>query len=452
MYPMKLRFFLSFAAAFALSAACTSARAQVTINMSTTQGNCVAVTDVDGLQLINGTSGFSATGVGLSGTGCQPQGGGNSDFATTVSVPSTATVPTTVNVQWSASPSATQCVYSGTNASGWPVGALACSGGACTGPHTQPVSLTNAGNYTFGMSCTNNTGYDSKSLVATGSASAPTPPNFPLTATPSNGLTGTPFQIAWNVSGATSCTGAADLNGNSVTLPGWTTLTTPISPRTAIPTVAGTYTLSMVCSNVTGSVNSQSTTIVVQQGDPSCPSSPLTRQTVGSIQYPPAVGSGKPTRQNVDLTYWDNIWGHQTATDNVVPFPGISGTSPVITAFGRNNYIAAKFHVGSVPLTLQGYYKNVSNFGGLDVTTAISKVCGDFMPPQVGCQGKSASASDRATTYWRMENPTNFNCKLDPNTDYYFNVKNTTPTQDSPNCAAGAPTCRLHVLSNASSQ
>lgn len=445
MYPKKFRSFCFSIAAATFLVASATAHAQVNVRMTTADGDCVARTDAAGLRLVEGSTDLQASGVQLTGTGCQPQGGGNSNFAAIVTVPATATVPATFNVQWSASASATQCFYAGTSVTGWPIGTSACTQG-CGGNHTQSVTLNTAGTYRFNVICTNDSGVGGGTTVATGGGGTPpSPDNFALTAPPS-GTVGVPFAVSWTVANATSCTGRADRDGSSATLSGWTDVTDAASPRNANPTVAGTYTLSMTCSNGAGSVNSQQAVVVVAAGNGNdvCPSSPLTRQISGNIQYPPKVGTGQPTRQNADLTKWAEIWGHQTTTDTAVLWPGFNGASPVVTNFGRNSYIAAKFHVPSAPGLSDAFYRNISNYAGLDVTAAISTKCGDFQPEQTACIS-TAPPGDEGFGYWSVVVGTARYCKLELDTDYYLNIKHRDPTQANGNCAAGASTCRLHV-------
>jgi hypothetical protein len=430
-----------------------AAQAQVRINMTTAQQtNCVATTDSDGVRLVAGTTDLAASGVTLTGTGCQSGSGSSGNFAANVSVQGTATAPTSVNVQWSASTDATRCMYGGTSAPGWPAGTLACQDAtSCSSPspHVIPVTIGSAGTYNFSVSCTNSTGYAAGTLTAGGSGGGlPVPANFALTA-PAQAATATPFQVSWSVTGATSCTGSASLNGSSANLLGWTDQTSATSPRSVTASAAGSYVLSLTCSNTAGSVTSQNATVVVGPVDLTCPSAPLTRQTVGNIQYPPYIGTGQPTRQNVDLTQWNNIWGHNTATDAMASWPGLAGSSPVITAFGRTQYIAAKFHTTStLSPTLSGFYKNVSNFGGTTIDMTISPTCGDFQPVRAGCIRSNVAPADTGAVYWRSASDTGFYCHLDPDTDYYLNIRMSDPAAGNANCAAGNPTCKLHVSNN----
>lgn len=185
-----------------------------------------------------------------------------------------------------------------------------------------------------------------------------------------------------------------------------------------------------------------------QIGD--CPQAPPTscpagRFTRGNIAYPPHLA----TRNNVDLTVWENIWGHATTNDPTRAWPGVPGTSPIVKNMPRGSYIAAKFTVPSnAPSDWRGFYKNVSNFGGLSVDVSISQRCGDFTPVQQGCVNINVSPSDTGAMYWRMVNPTAFYCDLNPGT-YYLNIRNTNPNESNGNCSLSRPSCDVHVLNNA---
>lgn len=423
----------------ALSTFALTAGAQVNLHLTTTQQtNCDATTDAAGLSLVPGSADLQATGVTLTGAGC---GGGSADFAASVTAPGTATVGIPINVTWSASEAASICTYGtpASGASGWPSGTAACAGAACAGSHSVPVTITTPGTYNFGITCTNSTGFaQSSAVVAGGSSSPPSPNNFVLTV-PAIGTTGSPFQVSWAVTGATSCSGSASVNGSSVNLPGWTDVTSPTSPRTATASIAGLYTLGMTCSNSFGSVTSLPATITIQQGDTSCPAG---RQTVGNLFYPPS----QTLRNNVDLTLWDNIWGHNSTTDPVVPWPGFPGSNPVIKNFDKTQYVAAKLHVPA-DLGYQGFYKNISYNGGPNLTMSISETCGDFTPTQSACLREDIPSGDQGMVYWRQATGTNFYCHLDANTDYYVNIKLTDPTADGPNCTPSG-TCYVHVQNN----
>jgi hypothetical protein len=274
-----------------------------------------------------------------------------------------------------------------------------------------------------------------------GGSGPPAPNNFPLTVSAAP-VTGTPFTVSWSVTGATSCTGSASLNGSATTLSGWTDVTSASSPRNVVATAAGAYTISLTCSNTGGSVTSLPAIVVVAQGTGSgCPSSPRSLATVSDIHYLP----DPHVRHSVDLTLWDNIWGHINENDDVTPWPGVAGASPTIWTLGKNQYIGALFHVGDIPPTssLSGFFKNVSYGAGPNLDMAISQTCGDFAPAQPGCSVSDIPAADRPLVYWRMTDGGTSFCQLTANTDYYLNVQFHDPNTTGPGC--GGSTCETTI-------
>ncbi|HVT31182.1 MAG TPA: hypothetical protein VHE32_00935, partial [Rhodanobacteraceae bacterium] len=95
----------------------------------------------------------------------------------------------------------------------------------------------------------------------------PYPQAFPLIA-PDRASVGLPFDVSWNVSGATGCVGWA---GAGVSLPGWTDVFTPTSPRSVTASMPGTYGLRLICSNAAGSAFSLPVNVTVIAGLPPMP-------------------------------------------------------------------------------------------------------------------------------------------------------------------------------------
>ena len=264
----------------------------------------------------------------------------------------------------------------------------------------------------------------------------PSPDNFALNA-PASASVGLSFPVSWTVTGATACSGSASLNGNSVGLGGWTDSTSATSPRQVTATLVGTYTLGLICSNAVGSVTSQPTAVVVSGGSSdNCPSTPLTRLVTASIKYPNIYQS--PTRPNVDVTQYDNIWGHMNNTDATTPWPGVSGTQPALLNWSKTQYVAAKFHVpagqSQASYGWQGYG---SYYSGPALTLAISTTCGDFAPTNPQCV--STRSGGESFAKWRIV-PATINCPLAPNADYFINIKMVNPL--SSDCG-GSSTCNL---------
>jgi len=269
----------------------------------------------------------------------------------------------------------------------------------------------------------------------------PSPPNFALSA-PATVNTGSAFSVSWNVTGATACTGSATLAGNSTTLAGWTDSTSATSPRSVTPSVDGTYLLTLMCSNTGGSVTSTPATVVASTGGGGGDNclNPGNRLLTSNVSYVPSSG----TRMNVDLTSWDNIWGHSTSTDPVVTWPGRHDSQPAIRSFDRNKYIAAKIVVPPGAPASYGWIVHTEYNYGLDLTTSISTTCGDFNPVNPVC--KTVATSGMNLTPWRVGGG-NF-CPLVPGTTYYFNIEATNPAQGTTTCAASSPTCVIGTSNN----
>jgi hypothetical protein len=161
------------------------------------------------------------------------------------------------------------------------------------------------------------------------------------------------------------------------------------------------------------------------------PSATLTLRSVSDIWYLPAG-----VRPRVDVTEWDNIWGHISALDGITTWPGVPGASPTIKTIGKTEYVAAKFHVPSgEPSSLNGTFKHVMYGGGPNIDAAISRTCGDFQPEDQGCWVQDDPGDDQAMLRWRTGTGSRFYCHLDPDTDYYFNIRFTDPHTTGPDCA-----------------
>jgi hypothetical protein len=107
----------------------------------------------------------------------------------------------------------------------------------------------------------------------------------------------------------------------------------------------------------------------------------------------------------------------------------------VIADFGKTTYIAAHFFVPvGAPLTWLGWITHTDYNYGHDLTAAISTECGDFSPSAQACfiQGLSGLP----IVPWRTN--TGAFCRLQPNTDYYLNLKMTDPDGPSSTCSHNA--------------
>jgi len=141
------------------------------------------------------------------------------------------------------------------------------------------------------------------------------------------------------------------------------------------------------------------------------------------------------TVANVDVTRFENLWGHVGALDPPVAWPGVTGASPTIEQFTRTGYIAAAFHTPSeMPDTLQGMFTNISYGGGPALDISIGG-CGDFSSALGACFVPDTAAVDASMMHWRTAVPTSFYCVVAPDTDYYINIRLSDPDDDAGSCS-----------------
>lgn len=160
------------------------AEAQVTLNLTTAQqANCTVTTDAQGIRLAPGGTNLIATGVTLQGTGCGIQGVAPTPNPFTITPnPTGGQEGTTFQLAWSVT-NATSCTGtasldgSSTSVPGW------TDVTSTTSPRT--VTLSTAGTYQFGLTCSNASGSASGStsvVVTVGGGSGNCPAGRQTTA------------------------------------------------------------------------------------------------------------------------------------------------------------------------------------------------------------------------------------------------------------------------------
>jgi len=145
-------------------------------------------------------------------------------------------------------------------------------------------------------------------------------------------------------------------------------------------------------------------------------------------------------RLGVDVTEWDNIFGHGTSTDGLTPWPGVRGSSPVAHTLSRDGFMSIHFYTGDSPAGRFGWMIYPSNSGNgspvdpPDIQAKISRSCGDFAPPALGeqtaCFKQRAYSDDTRFMSWMVGDGINTSlCYLAPNTHYWVNIKGYDPNQ-----------------------
>ena len=289
-----------------------------------------------------------------------------------------------------------------------------------------------------------------------GTAGPPTPNPFTITPNPTGGPVGTTFQLAWTVAGATSCTGAASLNGSSTSVQGWTDITnnTTVSPRTVTLNADGTYQFSLTCSNTAGSASGSASIVVTTTGGGgNCPAG---RQATAQICY-----------QNLghcasrDMTQFASVFGYSSETSGTpAPFPGLDGLSLTIKDASKaaGAYFASQF---TMPTNLNsaeyGIIKKGLTYGNHSLTFSISPTCGDFSAASVPnanvCLYAEAPNGDSNGVSWKSPSSARPMCPLTPGQTYYLNYKFTVPPTDSgtgSNCIATS--CNMPLSNQVSTQ
>ena len=171
----------------------------------------------------------------------------------------------------------------------------------------------------------------------------------------------------------------------------------------------------------------------------------LSRLLTSNIQYGAYIYPGAPTRFNVDVTEWSNIWGHRNSTDAYTPWPGVAGSGPSLLQFGRHNYLSAHF-LTSGNTSLYGNFTYPESIPGPNVDIKISTICGDFAPPSTnpGCFISNAPSGGQVVMNWTFVSGNRSKCALLPNTNYYMNIK--MHDASSPvDCSAYSVLCPLEL-------
>ena len=155
------------------------------------------------------------------------------------------------------------------------------------------------------------------------------------------------------------------------------------------------------------------------------------------------------TRHNVDVTEWENLWGYATPTDTLHPWPGVNGAGPVMESILMHDYVGAHFHTAPDSSGLYGSFIYPTNYGGPNIDIVISRQCGDF---SINTENSACSVMNHpsdgsmAMRWWVKQGNVNSYCNLQPDADYYLNIRYTDPHASTAQCYDGV--CRLYMTLN----
>ncbi|HEY0181071.1 MAG TPA: hypothetical protein VGC30_15755 [Dokdonella sp.] len=172
-------------------------------------------------------------------------------------------------------------------------------------------------------------------------------------------------------------------------------------------------------------------------GNDACIDPPgLTRLTRGTVTYPAENGSVlRP------LLNFATVWGHYSATDTEVDWPGRQPSSPIIT-MPRYSYVALKFTVPEDASGLFGMIQRTTYSYGINMTAAYSERCGDFNPPNPVCVSVSSDDTG-AIPFPSWSLTSDESCKFVPGHSYYLNIMATNPAMAWAGCPATSANCPM---------
>jgi hypothetical protein len=168
------------------------------------------------------------------------------------------------------------------------------------------------------------------------------------------------------------------------------------------------------------------------------------RQTIGRVAYQSA---GVAVR---DLTEFASVFGHATADDAVIGWPGRHNSQPTILEFVRGAYVALHFRtnaLGQIPTF--GFIVHTEYNYGFDPSFSISRAAGDFSSSLgVNCYAERRQSGQNILPYAMPLTGFSGSCHLAANSDYFMNIKMANPAQVTSTCAATSRTCPFGLNNN----
>ncbi len=172
---------------------------------------------------------------------------------------------------------------------------------------------------------------------------------------------------------------------------------------------------------------------------------PYTQQENASVSYSYTLN---PVLQNVDVTQFQNVWGRNSTSGAIVPWPGRNAYA--LMTINRNLIFAMRFTVPASGLspTLRGMFTHGETIPGPNLSVSISSQCGDFDPPSMYCKKVNVGAGQPAVGWQLPTGAANNLCVLTPGQTYYANFKLTNPDAVDPlNCGDQPSTSHICVVS-----
>lgn len=154
------------------------------------------------------------------------------------------------------------------------------------------------------------------------------------------------------------------------------------------------------------------------------------QQTVGNVAYNVQLS---PVALGVDLTKWENVWGRNTTTGPVIPFPGVNFYANIINFDVRKKLILKIVVPTSLSPTAQGSMSHGDNHAGPNLDTKISETP-DGPPLNAYSETKNRGRGQLMCRWAMTTRPAGapfYGAVLRPGGTYYLTIKASHPLVNS---------------------
>lgn len=152
------------------------------------------------------------------------------------------------------------------------------------------------------------------------------------------------------------------------------------------------------------------------------------QQTTANVAYSVQLS---PYAPNVDVTNWENIWGRNTTTGAVAPFPGVNFYAN-ITNFDVRKKLVLKITVpADMPPTARGSMSHGDNHAGPNLDTKISETP-DGPPLNPYSESKNRGRGEMMFKWAMATRPPGvfYGAELRPGGTYYLTIKASQPIRN----------------------
>lgn len=154
------------------------------------------------------------------------------------------------------------------------------------------------------------------------------------------------------------------------------------------------------------------------------------------------------TLSDVDVTFFEDLWGRSSVDLDPQPFPG-SSTTVSILDFAMPGYIAAAALIdSSTPEEMSGIYTYADSQtpDNPHIDLSISENCNDFSTQLGECVAYDVAPDNGRLVAWSLASNASPSCVLHAGRYYFLNVRVTDPSTPSPACPSDV--CAIRISSD----